>query len=332
MTIKADEEEVGAAREQLPSAPTAATGTPPSNPLQDFLDRFWLQLQNDFWHASDTPPVLAHFTRLKTAQVILQQGNIRQTNPRCGNDRQEIERAYGVAQECVNKYAPDFADAINWRMSYSGFEHYVVCFSGANSIGEVDNLNSWQAYGDDGRGAAIILNSQRLRSEINASSSNVIRRVSYDFDELREHVRKLLIWSVPIISDLDEESQLDAQLHVGAQIQNICAYFKDESFSYENEVRVLRLDTNRNDIEFHETEDFFLPYTKLPLSVERTLSMDIFENDQLTGAVQACMVGPSLDQDRATAVMASTLFSLGHEDPRKAVLRSKKPYRSNRSS
>ncbi|ATC26376.1 DUF2971 domain-containing protein [Caulobacter vibrioides] len=314
------------------SALAVSTDAPPINPLQSFLDRFWLQLESEFWNASDTPPVLAHFTRLKTAQSILQQGSIRQTNPRCGNDKQEIERAYSVAQECVNKYAPDFADAINWRMSYSGFEHYVACFSGANSTEELDNLNSWQAYGDDGRGAAIILNSQILIGDIKSSSSNVIRRVSYDFSELREHVRRLLIWAVPIISDLDEDSQLDAQLHVGAQIQNVCAYFKDESFSYENEVRVLRLDTNRSDIEFHETDEFFLPFTKLPLSVGRTLNADIFENEQLTGAVQACMVGPSLDQDRATAVMASTLFSLGHEDPRKAVLRSMKPYRSNRSS
>lgn len=289
-------------------------------------------LDDGLFNTQKQPALVGHYTGTKAAQRILSERALRLTNPRCSNDRQEIDQAYSVSAKTLETNAPkELAELVTFWMTHSGFEHYVGCFTSFDSVQEADDINLWQAYGDDGRGVALIFDFPRLVHDLRAPGYGdyIISRVTYDIGVLEAVIRNLVAETLPRWAAEPEEWMKAAYAQIlGSAIQKICAFFKDPCFKYEKEVRILRLGVMGHEVNFYECDDFLAPYITMPHSIATSNNPELFVDTD--GALKGCLIGPSADQQRMSTVVASTLFSLEHEDPRRAVFLSTKPYRSLR--
>jgi hypothetical protein len=233
----------------------------------------------------------------------------------------------------VETAAPaELSEAVLWRLTHSGYEHFVTSFNGFDSLEGADDVKLWQVYGDDGRGVALIFNVQRLLKEVNEGAGPyVIAPVRYGLADLHCLVLRLVSRAVPHWhAETDSVIRTQFGFTMGEAIQRLCAFFKDPCFSYEREVRALRINPYPDEVKFYDRGTFEAPYIEMPLRLSTAQSADLF-NAQLTGSLVHCLIGPSTDQQRVQAVLASTLFHKWHTKPGDAIGLSRIPYRSVRT-
>ena len=304
-----------------PSSPAPKQFSPFQLKLGAYLDKHYYNIQN--WR-----PLAAHYTSVRTAQQILKSQRIWLTNPRCSNDRQEIDAAYQAAENAVRVVAPAaLADPVIWRLTHAGFQHFVLSLTTFDKLDHADNINLWQTYGDDGRGVALIFDTNKMFAEYSAGGSGryLFSNVIYDINKLTALVTGMVQHVLPDWIAADAPTKLVYEETLGAAIQNSCAFFKNPCFQYENELRILRTDPAPPVIQFHDNGTFLAPFIEAPVSTY------VGGLDQLglsTGSMRYCMVGPSSDQLQIGAAIATTLVAVGHADPRLSLTYSHMPYRS----
>lgn len=114
------------------------------------------------------PKRLHHYTSLDTAQKILEKDDVRLTHAEYSNDQMEMLRARTVISEELDRRASASVFFRNVAVGYALLEPdldaYVFCMSEGKkgATKPQDRLSQWRAYGQDGRGACISLDAERL--------------------------------------------------------------------------------------------------------------------------------------------------------------------------
>lgn len=282
------------------------------------------------WGGSGTASYIVHYTKFSTAQSIIKSGLLRMTDPRTGNDRHELNAAIKIATARVQAGISDaqLREWVTFSISYSNQPKFVTCFSGFDSVAQCDQLNMWQAYGDDGRGAALIYDGMQFFRELHARDAKCVARpVIYSQQRLIEMIDAYCANLNIHYNKFSKDLHRLISLFAGLQIQSACAFYKDYHYEYEKEYRILKVSPGREDIKFHQTPDFFSPF--LDLSFKTRLDSRVVQiAADRDGAHRLCLIGPSTDQDRLAALLSSCYYAIGHSSPEDCIARSRIPYRS----
>jgi hypothetical protein len=114
------------------------------------------------------PPELYHYTSLETIQKILEFDDIRLTQAEYSNDQRELEEArILMVDRLANHGSPAaFRNAVKaaYDVQAGSLDVYVFCMS-TGIVGTPlpqDMLSQWRAYGQDGRGGCLTLDSNEL--------------------------------------------------------------------------------------------------------------------------------------------------------------------------
>jgi hypothetical protein len=114
------------------------------------------------------PPILYHYTSLEVIQKIMEFDDIRLTHAEYSNDQRELEEARLLIAERlgVHPSATAFKNQVeaDYRAQAGDLDVYVFCMStgSAGNPPSQDMLSQWRAYGQDGRGGCLTLDSTAL--------------------------------------------------------------------------------------------------------------------------------------------------------------------------
>lgn len=113
------------------------------------------------------PDQLHHFTSLETASKIISDDNIRLSHAEYSNDQTEMQQAKGVIRsELRSRSSNAFFQQVlsDYDALALNLDAYIFCMcAGSSSLAlPQDILSQWRAYGQDGRGTCITLESAKL--------------------------------------------------------------------------------------------------------------------------------------------------------------------------
>jgi hypothetical protein len=116
-----------------------------------------------------TPPTqLHHFTSLETAYRIIDSDNVRLSHAEYSNDQAEMEQAKDIiCSELTRRSSDAFIAQVlsDYEKLAPTLDAYIFCMSeGSSSSGgpPQDALSQWRAYGHDGRGVCLTLDTSML--------------------------------------------------------------------------------------------------------------------------------------------------------------------------
>jgi hypothetical protein len=138
-------------------------------------------------------PLLAHYTSMDTLERILASNQMWFSNPLHMNDWEELifgitegaaafrlhkgirsacgdESRYAILLEAFERQLREF-DQVH------AFDTYVICFSEHDETDSDGILSMWRGYGDNGRGAAVVIDTSKLNAV--PTSPFIISRVVY---------------------------------------------------------------------------------------------------------------------------------------------------------
>lgn len=145
-------------------------------------------------------PLLAHYTSMRTLELILKTNNIWFSNPLFMNDSEEISFGMLEGNKCIIRHASLLKEACKTDFAYNSFtdaygqlyaefssmhvlDVYALCLSvheGSDSDGQ---LSMWRGYGGNGSGAALVIDTQKL--EYKEDSPFIVASVTYATTEER---------------------------------------------------------------------------------------------------------------------------------------------------
>jgi hypothetical protein len=111
------------------------------------------------------PTRLHHFTSLETASRIISGDNIRLSHAEYSNDQTEMGQAKDVIRsELINRSANAFFQQVltDYETLAPNLDAYIFCMCTETNGVAQDILSQWRAYGQDGRGACITLETTKL--------------------------------------------------------------------------------------------------------------------------------------------------------------------------
>lgn len=126
--------------------------------MSDLQNEFILSLQQLY---SKPPTEIYHYTDTKGLIGIVTTGRIRVTHAQFMNDMTEFTHGKEIVCKCLDDAArkesdSKISDLFKWAKThlidqvYEQFDIYLACFTE-----EIDSLNQWRAYGNNGRGYII---------------------------------------------------------------------------------------------------------------------------------------------------------------------------------
>ena len=167
----------------------SALGEVPAHALaltQDILQRIVTKFVED-GKLSGLPPELHHYTSLDTAHRIIEGDDVRLSHAEYSNDQTEMEEAKKIIQTRLSAragidqfYAQVLADYQNLAPKLDAF---IFCMSTGLQIAtgnSPDMLSQWRAYGQDGRGICLTLNTSDLSRLVENTPGLRINPVIYE--------------------------------------------------------------------------------------------------------------------------------------------------------
>lgn len=221
--------------------------------IEEVFAALWEGLVDDF---PSKRPLLAHYTSLITLENILRTEEIWFSNPLVMNDIEEVR--FGVLRgnelfhnnSSIEKACGTPKRFAILRDAYVGnfrqfedehaFDTYVFCLSEHESSDSDGLLSMWRGYGGNGTGAAVVLDTSKLRVE--ESSPLIIARVWY---ASREHRSQWLATLLEKFATLLAEANVpDDKLYLPAsflfeRIKLFALFSKHDGFREEKEWRVV---------------------------------------------------------------------------------------------
>jgi len=127
------------------------------------------------WIHKPIPQTLWHYTSINGLQGILENGNIRATDIRFMNDREEVVHARKIAQKLIDEYPDKDADGFDARKAFglivddifnptAGLfsPEFLSCHV-ASFSNKKDNLSQWRGYSYETVGASLGFNITRIQ-------------------------------------------------------------------------------------------------------------------------------------------------------------------------
>ena len=318
---------------------------------QDYLTAFYDPLVRDITQTSTYPmkrPLLAHYTSIETLEKIVHYKELWLSNPLFMNDLEELRvgirlgtRAYhsnkrlkdacGSADRydaltnAFNNYAKQFEED-------KSFDIYAICFSEHDAIHDADGLLSmWRGYGNDGNGAAIVINTAKINAD--AGTPLILSDVIYKTQEER---LKLICSKVDEFAQLLIEVSIPTnKLHLAAyalftRIKLFALFTKHKGFSEEKEWRAVY----SKERDSHGMMVSMLGYFMGTRGLEPKLKLRLEPKSpypgqdlSLNNIVHQIILGPSLSNPLAVKSVHRMLETLGMHDLCKRVSASSTPFR-----
>jgi hypothetical protein len=211
------------------------------------------------------------------------------------------------------------------------FDTYILCLS-QHEIGDTDGLLSmWRGYGNNGKGAAIVFNSEKM-NEV-ADSPLIISRVSYKSTKDRLHWinQKLNNFATLLNTTEISDAELPAAAHQLMERIKIFALFtKHCGFSEEREWRIAYLSERDKENRIRP----MLGYTVNSHGIEPKLKFDVkpipgLTRDDLTldSLIEQIILGPSLSSRLSTQAICRMLESIDKKSLIGRLVASTTPYR-----
>jgi hypothetical protein len=228
------------------------------------------------------PTTVYHYTDATGVYGISDSGKIWASNLAFLNDKMEFEHAVGLLLDRLEfllkgkltKEAHDWAELVADRVKKRRFgiepEYFVACFSEAR-----DDLSQWRAYGSNGSGVALGLNTIRLAERTRQMDGEFLP-VVYDSDRQVRLLDTALNWAaieMPHVVASSNQDQLEARIEAWneaffGKIERFAPFMKDRAFAGEKEWRAVFRVVQLGDIFFRPKKDHLVPYLPADLGVE----------------------------------------------------------------
>lgn len=319
----------------------------------EFSSLIYNRLVEDINQRSTYPalrPLLAHYTSIDTVEKILQYKELWFSNPLFMNDLEELRFGIrlGVAAFHENTRLIDACggserhqELTDWFNQFSdqfeedhAFDVYALCFSEHDPETHADGLLSmWRGYGNNGNGAAIIIDTSKINPD--ANTPLMLSDVQYGTASERK------AW---VIKKIDEFAALLAELNpptirlrlaayaIFERIKIFALFSKHKGFSEEKEWRAVYL----REIDPGQRMDEMLSYCLGSRGLEPKLKLQLepeipYPNQDLSlkNLVHSMILGPSLSSPMMVKSVHRMLKSHGMGDLNGRVSASSTPYRSS---
>lgn len=279
---------------------------------------------------SKSPTFLYHYTNQTGLIGIIQSLSIWATKIHFLNDSTEFELALKTTMDLAKSRVSNFADEaeckvlseLHKNLHQIGTMNYCVCSFST----EEDQLSQWRAYAGK-NGYALAFFTDFLREESLKNGFKLVPCV-YDptaqaqmlnevIDQMLMDLRALLSKNPGLLTSSTEFHTSTVPLideYIG-KIASIAPLIKDESFSEENEWRLV----SECGVEFHKMKfrpgtSSIIPYTSLDLG-------------HVAKYLHSVMVGPTPNPKLSADGVLGLLYTIGIKD-RSRILHSKVPYRN----
>ncbi len=213
------------------------------------------------------PPELHHFTSLETAYKIVDGDNIRLSHAEYSNDQTEMAQAKDIIRsELAGQLAnPFFAQVLPGYEALSPtLDAYIFCMCTGNSgnAKPQDILSQWRAYGQDGRGACLTLDSGDLGRRVSNTPGLRINPIIYQRPLQTKFVREILVRGLAAYKGGSTNAR-DATV---AALVFATPLMKAPGFEEEREWRLIFMPPQQGPIpqfEFQARRDFLAPFVNL---------------------------------------------------------------------
>jgi hypothetical protein len=292
-------------------------------------------------------PLLAHYTTIQAAELIVKSKEMWFSNPLYMNDLEEVRIGLIEGERAVLN-STDLATALRTDQRRNVFLHafnyygadyvqnylndtYVLCFSQHDPADNDGKLSMWRGYGGNGRGVAIVIDTGRFA--VLPTSPLILAAVQYETatgrqtwlaNKVTEFSRLLTSLNVP-----------DAQLHVPAlalleRVRIAAVFTKHKGFDEEQEWRVVYM----RERDISKTFDTQLGYSIGPHGIEQRLKFRIAHHPGATApgfgldlVVDRIILGPTLNSPLARGAFMRMLTEHGETGLANRVAASSIPYR-----
>lgn len=304
-------------------------------------------LWNDIDKPSTFPyvrPKLAHYTSIENIENILRTDETWFSNPLNMNDHEELRY---VVLEANNKfYASDSLRALvqfeNLKKHFEYFfgefsykhslDLYAFCFSEYSESDSDGLLSMWRGYGGNGKGAAIVLDTEKL--EPKEGSPFIVAKVTYlSKDKRLKWIDDVLIKAAEIITTNNlssDEDLYNAAYQLFERIKIFALFTKHSGFTEEKEWRVVFLKERNTDPEldkmlgYAKTIRGLEPKLKFKFKGRESISSGEFSISSLTCKI---ILGPSFSSPMAVSTFVRMLDLVGKPELKEKVSVSDIPFR-----
>jgi Protein of unknown function (DUF2971) len=314
--------------------------------IQKLFEPLFADLKQNAAFAHERP-LLAHYTTIAVLESILKKDQIWFSNPLFMNDKEEV--VYGVntganffltspeiraACKTTERY---LALIQSFRAYYADFfykhilEMYVLCFSKHQPENNDGLLSMWRAYGGNGNGAAIVLDTAKLSQR--QESPLIIDKVHYGTAEKRnQFLKEKVLLFAKIVSEADI---LDEKLWIGAhvffeRIKLFGVFTKHIGFEEEQEWRVVYMRERDQDKAFEDMFSYLLgsrgaePRLKLQINKIPDLALN---NLKFSDLVDRIILGPSVSSPLARSAVEKMLAEIKKPELKERIIASSIPLR-----
>lgn len=321
--------------------------------MDELRNELWDLIWGDIKAEDEFPaitPLLAHYTSASTLDAVFKSRQLWLSHPMLMNDLEELQWGInagirvlqshkGVEEACgspdaftrLNTYFAEFVSADGEGDAYSIF---VSCFCECDIDDNDGLLSMWRAYGANGGGAAIVLDTSKLLPQ--DDSPFLLSRVRYGSGRQREDwISKKLDEVAGFLklnaSSVDQDFLSAVAFYFLARLRAFALTTKHAGFSEEREWRLIYLPERDLDKKFSKYVDYmvgpsgFQPKMKLPLD------SDLLGGVSISSLVSKIMLGPAHEAALGATAVRRMLVLSGHEGVAERVVQSMTPFRPMRA-
>ena len=311
------------------------------------------ELWTDVEHEKTFPakrPMLAHYTTIETLEGIISNDELWFSNPLYMNDYEELrfgmlesERLFRENQDIIDACCSDERYVIvreHFEKLFSdfnqkhAFDTYVFCFSEHDPDNPDGLLSMWRGYGEDGNGAAVVFNMQKInyRKYTPLILSNVIyatrdERISWIRNKLSKFSELLQKYDIP------NDQLWRAVSELFERLKMFSIFTKHQGFAEEKEWRIVYLRERDVDDVFSNMLNYAVGQKGVELKFKLKIApIEGFTDDDLSleKIVHEIILGPAISTSLAYRSMCRMLEVKNKQGLIDRVRVSTTPYRSTR--
>lgn len=274
--------------------------------------------------------IFGHYTSVEGVMGMVRDEKLWATNIKFLNDQQEFQHAFDmlrtilaqpqIAPKSHTELFTQFQDFVTRRLrgeeKYNSGSVFTLSFSA-----RPDLLSQWRGYCPENNGYCVMYDAEDVLAAVRAEFENAhLVECVYDKEAKEKPFREILNrhWQSYVLAADDTKAREAIVYQLSKEIRLLAAYFKDASFSEEQEHRIVVLYeyVGASNVKFRSGRSSIVPYLELP--APRT-------------AIKKVIIGPNRNQllaERALEVFLENYFEMPMFIDGPGIERSEIPYRS----
>jgi hypothetical protein len=231
----------------------------------DILKEVVARFVNTYEPPLKPPRELHHFTSLGTAHQIIETDNIRLSHAEYSNDQTELAEAKDIIRAELGSRSPTpFFNQVlsDYTRLAPSLDAYIFCMcTGTNGSLPQDILSQWRAYGQDGRGACLTMDTRKLTRLVSNTPALRINPVIYERTKQLQFIDDILTLGLAA----DARNDANAREATVAALVFATLLMKASGFAEEREWRLVFMPPVdvKPVLGFYPRRDFLAPYINL---------------------------------------------------------------------